>query len=170
VIEAPHGRVRGPLRRFAPEQLEWAIYGILVVTAVVVAESLDPEISAYAGAESVVVTTLIFWVAHTYARSMALRLEKRRRLTWREVGGVAAVEWPLVEAGLLPAILLALGGLGLYSRGWAFGLAMWVGVAQLFLWGVAFARREEAGRLGTVMAGTFNALLGLAIISLKAFH
>jgi hypothetical protein len=170
VIEAPHGRVRGPLRRFAPEQLEWAIYGILVVTAVVVAESLDPEISPYAGAESVVVTTLIFWIAHTYARAMAKRLEERRRRTWREILQIAGVEWPLVEAGLVPALLLVLGGLGLYSRAWAFGLAMWVGVAQLFLWGVAYARREDASWPMTLLGGAFNSVLGLVIIGLKAFH
>ena len=162
-------RLSGRTGGLNTDQLEGAIYGAVIVTAVVVGESLDHEVSPYAGAVSVAVTAIVYWLAHVYAREMAYRLVQRRQPTLREAARVALDQWPIVEAGIVPVILLVLGGLGLYGRELAFNLAMAAGVVSLFLWGVAFARREEEGWGGVLLSGVFTATLGLAIVGLKAF-
>jgi hypothetical protein len=96
-----------------------------------------------------------------------LRVTLTRRPSRAERGRLAGEEWPLVQAGALPAFLLLLGSTGLYGRDTAFAVAMWSGVAALFVWGIIFARHEGQGVAGTVLSGTFNAALGLIVVALK---
>ena len=49
----------------------------------------------------------------------------------------------------------------------ALDLALAVGVAALFGWGVVFSRREGHGLAGIIAAASVNAAVGLVIIGLK---
>ncbi len=145
-----------------------AIYGTILVTAVVAVASNNEETGALAGALGILVTTLVFWLAHVYASLLAHRVTMKQQPSWKEVRQLAREEWPLVQAGILPALILLLGAAGLYGRDTAFTIAMWSGVAILFFWGALYARQEGAGPAGMLLSGVFNSALGLVIVVMKA--
>jgi hypothetical protein len=89
-----------------------AIYGQILVTSLVGALSEDSEIGAGYILVSVVTTMLIFWLAHVYAEAMSRGLAAGRHVGWTEIRGLAAREWPLVQAAFPTAIVLGLGAIG----------------------------------------------------------
>jgi len=154
--------------RWAGADIASGIYGTILVTAVVAGASADPHMEAWRGAVVVLVTTLVFWLAHVYANQMALHHSQRQHSSWTQVRELAWQEWPLVEAGLLPIIiLLLLGATGVTSRDTAFTVAVWAGVVILFIWGIVLARRDGRGVLATLLLATASAALGAVIIILK---
>jgi hypothetical protein len=77
-------------------------------------------------------------------------------------------ELPLVFAGVLPIlILLLLGATGAISRDAAFTVAVWAGVAVLFIEGIVLARRDGHGVLVTLLSASISAALGIIVIILK---
>jgi hypothetical protein len=144
------------------------IYGLILVTAVVAGASADPKMEAWRGAVVVLVTTLVFWIAHVYANLLALHRGRRRRSSLAEAGEVALQESLLVFAGVLPIfILLLLGATGLISRDAAFTVAVWAGVAVLFIEGIVLARRDGHGVMVSLLSASVLAGLGIVVIILK---
>jgi hypothetical protein len=114
-----------------------------------------------------IVTGLVFWAAHVYAHLAGERLA-RRPLGWSEVRRVGRHEWPVVEAALLPAAVVAVSpllGLGLSGTRW---LALAVAVAQQVAWACLGALHAGASRNQAVVEGAVNLLLGLVIVAAKA--
>ena len=91
---------------------------------------------------AVVVTLLVFWIAHVYAQLIEQGLRNPRRRI--NLGAVMVDELAMVEASALSIVLLVLGAIGLLSHGLAVNLALANGVAQLLFWGIAVA--HHAGR------------------------
>jgi hypothetical protein len=161
------GGTEGHTRLPGHANIASAIYGTILVTAVVAGTAASEEVSVAGGILIVLATTLVFWLAHFYANLLALRLTIKRRPAWPEVRRLSGEEWPLVQAGALPILILLLAETGLYGRDTAFAVAMWSGVAALFFWGVVYARYEGSGVAGALASGTFNAALGLIVVALK---
>jgi len=151
-----------------PANVSRAIYGQILVTSLVGALSEDSEIEAGYILVSVVVTMLIFWLAHVYAEAMSRGLEAGRHLGWAEVRGLAAGEWPLVQAAFPTAIVLALGAIGVFSTETAVGLAIAVGVVALFTWGLAIGRASGSSWAVALLGAAISAGFGLVVVGLKA--
>ncbi len=149
------------------DRVTGAIYGQILVTAIVATLSEEESISASDILVGVGVTMIVFWLAHVYARAVALRLERTQPLTVREVAGIAAVEWPLVQAAVPAVVFLVLGWAGALSRDAAIDLAVAAGVVALAGWGFLIARRSRMSVLGTIGAVGLNSSFGLAIVGLK---
>ena len=98
-----------------PANAARAIYGQILVTSLVGALSEDSDIDAEYILVSVGGTMLVFWLAHVYAEAISRGLVAGRHVSWAEVRGLAAGEWPLVQAAFPTAIVLALGALGAFS-------------------------------------------------------
>ena len=98
-----------------PANAARAIYGQILVTSLVGALSEDSDIDAEYILVSVVTTMLVFWLAHVYAEAISRGLVAGRHVSWAEVRGLAAGEWPLVQAAFPTAIVLALGAVGAFS-------------------------------------------------------
>jgi hypothetical protein len=64
--------------------------------------------------------------------------------------------------------ILILGTLGVFSRNTTVSLAIGVGVAMLFLWGLAFGRYTSSSWPAALLSGTLTGSLGLVIVALKA--
>jgi hypothetical protein len=144
------------------------IYGLILVTAVVAGASADPHLEAWQGAVVVLVTTLVFWIAHIYANLLALHRRRKRRSSLADAGEVALQELPLVFAGVFPILtLLLLGTAGITSRDTAFTVAVWIGVVVLFIEGIVLARRDGHGVLVSLLSASISAGLGIVVIILK---
>ena len=137
-----------------------AVYGSVVATALVAAE-FEEHASAQTMTLSLLATMLVLWLAHFWSETVGAPIGRAR------LRSVAAAEWPLVEAGLVPVALLALAWAGAWSRDTGALLAIGAGILQLALWGLSAGLRAHE-RLGTALArGLVDAALGLAIVGLE---
>ena len=144
-----------------------AIYGQILVTAVVATLSEEDDISAGETFAAVAVTMLVFWLAHVYAESVAKRLGRGEPLKVGEVWTIARYEWPIAQAAVPALLVLGIGSLGLLSRDASVAIAIGLGVAELLGWGFIIARRSGMSPLATLGSVAMNGAFGLAIVVLK---
>jgi hypothetical protein len=149
------------------ERLGGFVYGTIVVLAVVVAGSKTYPHSAGNIAVLVVVTSIVFWLAHVYAHGIAHSVARDRHLSLAALGTIARREGSLVEAAVPPAVALTLGALGVISTQAAVWAALALGLLVLAAQGVVVARIERLGVLGTVGLVAANLALGLVLVGLK---
>jgi hypothetical protein len=149
------------------DNLAGGIYGTILVTSIIAAADASHTIWLSLGI--VEVTMIVFWLAHVYAGALAWSIDSRETFSRREIRRVAGREWPLLQAAIVPSIVLLAGGLGLIGTQLAYWLAIGYGVAALIWWGLLFARKEDLGRLATIAVVLVNASFGLVIVVLKEF-
>jgi hypothetical protein len=143
------------------------IYGTIVVLAVVVAGAKAYPESAGHIVVLVVVTSLVLWLAHVYAHGLAQTVARAERLSLAELRRIAGRERSIAEAALPPVGALLLGALGLVSTEVAVWTALALGLVVLAVQGIAVARIERLGWLGTLALVAANLGLGLLMIGLK---
>ncbi|MGW7680540.1 hypothetical protein ACWGID_07350 [Kribbella sp. NPDC054772] len=142
-----------------------AIYGTIAAMAVIAggAEQLSADRLL-----AVTVGTLgVFWLAHVYADALAHHLRGARRLEWKAIRAAMAEEWPLLTGPVPCLVVISIAAIGNLDLERSVRVALWVGVAQLFTWGLAFARRQRWGWPVAVTAGTLNATCGVVIVVLE---
>jgi hypothetical protein len=152
-----------------PANLAGTIYGTILSTALIAAYSEYPDAEPGQIAVAVVVTALIFWVAHAYAAVLAEEAETGEGNLAATASRTLTDEWPLVLGSLPPTVPLLLAPLGVVSDFRAEDLAIATGIALLAAWGLAISRRRRLGPLGTAAAVAASAAFGLVIVGLKAF-
>jgi hypothetical protein len=153
----------GTGRRAAP-----AIYGQILSTAVVATLSEDPDYAVSDVLIAVIVTTVVFWLAHVYAESTARRLTMDRNIHLDEIGVVAREEGTMVLAAIPTVLVLSLAAFEAFGRNLALDLALALGIAELFGLGFVIARRSSFRFWGTVGSILLTASFGVVIVSLKA--
>jgi hypothetical protein len=151
----------------ATRNVAGAIYGQILASATVVALSLDPSIDAAHILVSLVGTMLVFWIAHGYAALVSEELERERMRVWHDFRSAMKREWPLAQAAAPAVISLLLAVIGVLSRDSAIWLAIALGAANLFVWGIAVGRRSKLGWMATLLVATVNCGLALGVIALK---
>ncbi|MFE9425724.1 hypothetical protein ACFYNO_22460 [Kitasatospora sp. NPDC006697] len=142
-----------------------AVYGSLLAASVVAASGVHGAHPRLSLVVLLLVTGVVFWLAHVYARLTGER-EAGRTVTWRAAREVGRHEWSIVEAAALPALaVLVSPWLGDAETAW---LALGVAVAQQVLWATLGARRAGAGPRQIAVEGAVNLVLGLLIVVAKA--
>jgi hypothetical protein len=144
-----------------------AIYGAVLVTAVIAALSEAPDAGPLELVGATVNTSLVFWLAHVFARFVGERAGDRDSAEWHSVPQLLSQEIPMVAAALLPVAALGLAQLEVLSRDDAVTVALASGVLELSVWG-AIAGHHERWGLGVVALGSAAATaLGLLMVFLK---
>src|SRR5262245_50215203 len=144
-----------------------AVYGTILLLAVVAALSEDEEATSLAILGGVLATSLVFWVAHVYADVLSRRVAGEE-LPWRPLLMSAAYrEWPLVEAAFAPALPLLLSAIGLLGRSAAVTLALAVGLIDLAGWGYVAGRTMRQSRLKSLLSALVAVALGTMMVLLK---
>jgi hypothetical protein len=144
-----------------------AVYGSMLAASVVATASAVGDYPRLQLGILLIVTGLVFWGAHVYARVAGER-QIGHGLSWREGRHVARHEWPIVEAAVLPAAAVLISpvlGLGLPGTAW---LALGVAVVQQVAWAFTGAIRAGASRRQAAFEGLANLVLGLIIVAAKA--
>jgi hypothetical protein len=145
-----------------------AIYGTILSMAVISTASKTDDAGPILIAGWAAATALVFFLAHVYADIVAAGFSRPSQAT--ELAKAAArKQWPLVQGSLIPAAAMFLAPLGIVSEDHATYVAVYVGVAVLFLAGLAIGSREQLGWARMLTIGTVNALIGLLIVGLKIF-
>jgi hypothetical protein len=174
------GRVRGQVAERGGRLRRWvspyfaddaevaadAIYGVVLVTAVIVASSTHGE---SVGFVTVVAagSVLVFWVAHVYSVMLVMYAHHRHSFA-AAARHAARDEIGMLQATVVPLAFLAAGALGILEDQRAVWTALWSGIAVLVAVPTLALRRRERPWGASLLAGLGAGALGLALIGLKA--
>ena len=147
------------VRRDAP-----AIYGVLLVTALIAVQWRSDTTAEFVGL-SIIVSVAVFWLTHVWAEVVGRRVTGP--VSRREVVEIAGAEAPMLTAALPPALMLGAARIGLMSVDQAISLALAVSIVQLFLWGLAVGRALDRGWRVALLAAAIDGALGLVLVGLK---
>jgi hypothetical protein len=142
------------------------VYGTIVVMAAVTAAYATQK-DPWRLAVVVVSTATVLWIAHVYSHALSESIVVKRRLTGAELAATVRRERGILLAAAAPATALVLGAAGLFRETTAVWLALAVGLVTLAAEGFRFARLEDLGPLGTLVAMAMNVALGLLVVALK---
>jgi len=162
----------GPIRQaifahLASRQVSRVIYGAIIGLALIVAlETHSP------GVGSVVATLLgtatAVALAELYSEVIGFEATGRRKASRKELphlaGDIAAVFLGIA----FPSVFFILAAVDVFEEETAFEVAKWAGLGLIGLYGFAGARLSGNGRLNSFLKATGVALIGAALIGLKA--
>jgi hypothetical protein len=143
-----------------------AIYGTIVATALIAATGGHDADTARI-AVTVLLTLLVFWLAHVYTEVLEHGL-RRKWLDLSVVRTVMADEISMVEAPALSVVILLLGAVGWIDPHLAINLALVNGIVQLLFWGVAVSRRLGHSWPRALVTGLIDASFGVLVVLLEA--
>lgn len=157
-----HGARRGVPSRRRNADFTSAVYGSVVAGTVVVSAGPVPPIAL---AVLLVVSGIVFWLAHVYALTVA-----NVHGGW-EFGAIRQglrKEWPVAFAAIPPA-LAALTAAFFPDISPADGawIALVVAIVEQQVWGYAAVRRSKMTGLAMVRVITLNVVIGLVVVGLK---
>jgi hypothetical protein len=143
-----------------------AIYGVVLVTAVIVASSAHGESVGFVLAVAAV-SVMVFWIAHVYSVMLVLYAHHGhsfavaiRRAANEEIG--------MLQATVVPLAFLAAGAVGLIEGPRAVWAALWSGVAVLVAVPTLALRRRGRPWTTSLLAGLGAGTLGLVLVGLKS--
>ena len=145
-----------------------AIYGLILATSVIAVSTEYASSNAGLIGVTVLVTGLVFWLAHVYARVLAGSITTRRRPNRSEVREAIRHDWPLVEVTVPLVLILALGALDVVADKTAILATTLAVLVELVAAGAYAARASGAGLLGTLASALIAGTLGGAVVLLKA--
>lgn len=146
--------------------LSAAIYGLMTVGALLAAESAGSETYAET-VGAVVITMLVYLLAHSYAEFASERLKERRAASFAELGRITRRQVPILFGAAVPLVALLID--------WAVGASLDTAVITALVTSavmvmlievMAGVRAKQTGQelLIQVLLG---AILGLLIIALR---
>ena len=169
-VAAPYSG--GPLRQFifahlASRQVSRVIYGAIIGLALVAAlEAHSPGVGSVIA--TLLGTAVAVALAELYSEVIGFEAMGRRKATRAELphlaGDIAAVVFGIA----FPSLFFFLAIAGLLNEDTAFEVAKWAGLGLIGVYGFAGARLSGNSRLGSLVKATGVALIGAALIGLKA--
>jgi hypothetical protein len=145
-----------------------AIYGLILATSVIAVSAEYDSSNAGLVAASVLVTGVVFWLAHVYARVLAGSITHHRTPSRADVRQALRHDWPLVGVTVPLVLILALGMLDVVADNTAVLVATLAVLVELLGAGAYAARASGAGLRETVVSALIAVTLGGAVVLLKA--
>ncbi|HTW41304.1 MAG TPA: hypothetical protein VMD79_03205 [Solirubrobacteraceae bacterium] len=143
-----------------------AIYGIIVIAALLAAESGEHD-SYLDAVASALIATALYWLAHAYAELLGGRLAARKRLTPAALARALAHDWPIARGAALPLAALVIAWVAGATQRVGVAAGLWSAVASLIVFELlAGVRARASGRELALDAGV-GAAMGVAIIAMK---
>ena len=146
--------------------LSAAIYGLMTVGALLAAESAGSETYAET-VSAVVITMLVYLLAHSYAEFTSDRLKERTPARVADLWRIIGKQAPILAGAAIPLVALLID--------WAVGASLdtavitaliTAAVVVMLLEVIAGIRAKQSGR-ELVLQALFGAVLGLLIIALR---
>ncbi|WP_127127801.1 hypothetical protein [Georgenia sp. SYP-B2076] len=165
-VRAQDGTANAPFESRASIRFGAAVYGSFLVASVV---GLSFEVGRDARAMTLTAfgSMLVFWLAHWWSEVVGARISAGQMFRRRDALTIARREWPLVEAAVVPTLLLALAWVGAWSRETGAALAMAAAIAQIVGWGFVAGRRAGATWLRAGLFAAVEGALGVVLLLLE---
>jgi hypothetical protein len=145
-----------------------AIYGLILATSVIAVSREYDASNAGHVAVSVLITGVVFWMAHVYSRVLAGALRSERKLDRAALRDAWRHDWPLVEITIPLVLILLSGALGAIPDRAAILTATGVALGELAIAGAYGARMAGARLPGTLLSAVVAVSLGSVVVLLKA--
>ena len=150
------------------ERLSHALYGLIIVTATLMAEQLhiteaDEAMGLLLG------TALVLLLAHTYSAALAERTVEGHSLGSVRRGVVLRDNLPVLMAIIVPALLFILAGIGIITLQTAYTVAIAFSVVALFGLGVYEGRTASMSWPKSMLSGAAAGMIGLIVVAVEAF-
>ncbi len=143
-----------------------AVYGVIVIGALLSAETPARETYLETIASTIIATAL-YWLAHSYARVLGGRLQTGRPLTLSALTDALRNDWPLLRGASIPLLALIVAALTGAGRGTAVAAAVWAAVASIAAFEAVAALRSHATRGELAVEIAIGLTMGLGILALK---
>jgi hypothetical protein len=162
--DAPKGApVEGAAWRRASAE---GIFGTVLTGSIVAAEgAAGAAETPIVGA--VVVSLVVFWLAHVYATLMSRHVETRRSITMGDARVAAREMLPILEAGLIPVLALIVVRAAGASVQTAVVAALACSIVELLVIGLVLARHSGFRGWQLLFYGVACGLLGVGLILLE---
>jgi hypothetical protein len=144
------------------------IDGLILATAVIAVSREYGEADAGQVALAVLVTAIVFSLAHVYAALLGRGVSQEQTLTRAEVVDAVRDHWALVEVAVPLIGVLGLGAIGVIPERTALVAATVLALVELATAGAYAAIRHGAGARGAILSAAIAVALGLALVLLKA--
>jgi hypothetical protein len=142
------------------------VFGVITVGALMAAESGRHESFVDMIASSVI-ATLLYWLAHSYAELLGLRLATGERLTARALGRALAHDWAIVCGAALPLLALVISWIVGASQEEGLTTALRTAVATVIVFELVAGVRAKSSPGELLFKAAVGVTMGLAILALK---
>ena len=131
--------------------------------------AFEAGLDAAAMTTSALGSALVFWLAHWWSEVVGEQITIGEAFRHRDALVVARREWPLVEAALVPTLLLTLAWAGVWSRETGAALALGAALLQITGWALVAGRRAGWTWLRTGLFAAVDGALGIVLLLLEKF-
>lgn len=153
---------------------EASVYGVIVVSGMLVILANQPDMPAFVILLKVLGTCAVFWLAHVYAGTVAHLGDEveggdaRRGRVATAIRHSAGHLWGMLLAPIVPAIVLGVSLLAPLTEAQAIWATLWVNVGLLAVLGYAGVSRWTSSLWVRFTGALITAAFGLALVLLKA--
>ncbi len=141
-----------------------AVYGTITVGALLAAESSQRE-TYLATITAVIVTMILYWIAHSYAGFAGSRLKDGEPLTLEGIGRAMLHELGLLSGAAMPLLALVLFDLAGASLATAVTAGIWTAAAMVVVIELVAGIRAELNGKELLGQTALGALLGCLVIA-----
>jgi hypothetical protein len=150
------------------ERLSHALYGLIIVTATLMAEHLHvTEVGEAIGL--LLGTALVLLLAHTYSATLAERTVEGHSLGSVGRRVVLKNNLPVLLAIVVPTMLFILAGIGVIALQTAYTAAIAFTLLALFGLGLYAGRSASMSWPKSVLSGAAAGAIGLIVVAIEAF-
>lgn len=143
-----------------------AVYGVIVIGALLAAESGRHE-SYLDTVASTVIAAALYWLAHAYAGVLGRRLVEQQRLTASALVRALGRDLAIVRGAALPLLALVLAWATGAALQTAVTAALWSAIASLIAFELIAGIRSRATAGELALDAGVGAAMGIAILALK---
>ena len=143
------------------------IYGLVLALSVIALSWYYGRPDAGRVALSVLVTALVFWLAHVYAYVLGRDMSQAQKVTRAEVVRSVRENWSLIEVVIPLLFVLGLGGIEAIGDTAAIVAATVVAAVELAAAGGYAAFRHGASPRGVIASAAGGLTLGVIVVLLK---
>jgi hypothetical protein len=150
------------------ERLGHALYGLIIITATLVAEEM--HVTEVVDAMGLLLgTALVLMMAHTYSAVMADRAIEGHPLGKATRRLIVKDNLPVLLAIVVPATLFLLSGADVLTLHVAYTISIVFSLLSLFGLGIYEGRRASMGWAHSLLSGTAAGAIGLVVVAFEAF-
>jgi hypothetical protein len=142
------------------------VYGVIVVGALLAAES-DRHESYAAAVGSGVLATVLYWLAHGYTAVLGRRLLEGGRLTAEALWRAFVRDWAIVRGAAIPLLALILAWVSGAGQQAGVTAAVWSAAASLIVFELVAGVRSKASAPELAIEVAVGVAMGVAILALK---
>lgn len=165
---APPREAVEPLEEKATRNPAAAVHGTVLTGALIAVQSAHGDIDVSRLVVLVLVTQVVYWLAHVYAELVGQRIARDKRVQPVGVRHLLTEEWPLVAVSFVPLLVIGVTSLLGMGANAAVLSGLWTNVALLAAWALLAGLRSRL-RVWELLAYLgVSLLLGSALIAIKA--